>query len=508
MDIVIPFRHSAHEDEELRYVLRSVERNFADAGKLWILGDRPAWLTADKRVVEHVGHEYLSRPFRFRLPVRNQFLLALLGSLIPGLSADYVWMSDDNVLLQLVDVGLLAQVRALDDPAKLKTRGGGLYKDALWRTIDTLGRLGYPALNYEAHIPHVMQRKWVWEAYCEFENFISEDRYYGLLLLIAVFNYRMKHEPFKPTWLLEEGKFIGFYPHGVTGIPQENADRNIPGLPVGSPIPPTPLLLTEQIRALCAGKTFLNFDDASFTIAMHQFLDEEFPAASRFERAEDISGGWVELEIEYDANLLVNDLNQWSSTWPDIIMPSRQDFSRILNQLKLTGEGVEVGTFLGEYAEVLLQSWEGKRLHCVDPWTEMFGEGDYYDINNVPQSQHEQNYAETLRRLKPFGARCSILRMTSADAATQFVDGSLDFVYLDARHDRAGVEEDIKLWAAKIRPGGILCGYNYLDGVLPSGRFEVKSAVDTWAQHQGLEIRTSGEPVWRSWFVRIPAVNH
>jgi predicted O-methyltransferase YrrM len=135
----------------------------------------------------------------------------------------------------------------------------------------------------------------------------------------------------------------------------------------------------------------------------------------------------------------------------------------------------------------------------------MLDDSDYCDANNEPQSVHDQNYAETLHRLKRFGTRCSILRTTSADAAPQFADGSLDFVYIDARHYRAGIDEDLKLWAPKVRPGGILCGHEYLDGVLPSGRFEVKSAVDAWALERGLEIVTSGEPIWRSWFIRMPA---
>jgi hypothetical protein len=283
VDIVIPFRHSSHEDEELKYVLRSIERNFAEVGKAWILGDRPEWLTADRTVAEHVPHQAVCKPFRFRTPVRNYFLLTFLGSLIPELSSEYVQAMDDSVLLAPIDAEFLRRPRAFEDLTKLKTRGQGPWRDSLWRTHDTLLRLGYPAINYESHILHVMYRKWVWEAYCEFADFISEDPHFGFVGPTAIFNYRMRHEPFEPTWLLDEGKYIGFYSHGVAGVsPSERPE--VPGLAVDNPLPPAPQLLTEQIRALCAGKTFLNFDDASFTIAMHQFLDEEFPEPSRFEQ--------------------------------------------------------------------------------------------------------------------------------------------------------------------------------------------------------------------------------
>ena len=119
-------------------MLRSVERHFAEAGKVWILGDRPEWLTADKRVAEHVPHEAVCRPFRLRTPVRSYFLLTFLGSVIPELSAEYVQAMDDSVLLAPVDAAFLRKPRALEDMTKVESRGRGLWKDSLWRTHDTV----------------------------------------------------------------------------------------------------------------------------------------------------------------------------------------------------------------------------------------------------------------------------------------------------------------------------------------------------------------------------------
>jgi hypothetical protein len=274
LDLLLLFRHSQHADEELRYALRSVARYVQSVGKVWILGNRPAWLTEDRRVVEHVDHSYVARPFRFKLPVRSHYLLTLLGSVIPDMTNEFLWMADDNVFLAPASLEFLRKVRPLEDLSKLTTRGKGIWKDALWRTYDTLRRLEYPALNYESHIPHVMTRKWVWESYCEFENFVSEDRNFGLLALTSIFNYRMKHEPFELTWLLDEGKFLGLYKHGITGLKPANKLPGITG----------PELQIEQLRQLAADKTFLNFDDQSFTPAVRQFLEETFPEKSRFER--------------------------------------------------------------------------------------------------------------------------------------------------------------------------------------------------------------------------------
>ena len=115
IDILVLFQHSKHGDAELRYALRSVEKYLECLGKVWVLGDRPAWLVDNRRFVEHVEDGYLARPFRFKLPVRSNFLLTFLGSLIPELSNEFLWMADDNVFLQAVNGQFLAQVRVFEN---------------------------------------------------------------------------------------------------------------------------------------------------------------------------------------------------------------------------------------------------------------------------------------------------------------------------------------------------------------------------------------------------------
>ena len=40
-----------------------------------------------------------------------------------------------------------------------------------------------------------------------------------------------------------------------------------------------------------------------------------------------------------------------------------------------------------------------------------------------------------------------MLRLTSEDAAPLFLDGSLDFCYIDAQHDYLSVLQDLVLWS-------------------------------------------------------------
>ena len=59
------------------------------------------------------------------------------------------------------------------------------------------------------------------------------------------------------------------------------------------------------------------------------------------------------------------------------------------------------------------------------------------------------------------------LTMTPVEAAKKVADGSLDFVYIDARRDYDSVKEDLNAWFRKVKPGGIFAGHDYVDGVLP-----------------------------------------
>ncbi len=190
-----------------------------------------------------------------------------------------------------------------------------------------------------------------------------------------------------------------------------------------------------------------------------------------------------------------------------VLMDSRDSFPSVLNQLGLLGEGVEVGVQHGLYSEHILRQWEGRLLYSVDPWVR-FPPDQYLDIANVPQERQTDYYRETIRRLRSFGGRSKIIRLTSAEAVSLFADGSLDFCYLDANHRYEAVAADIAMWFPKVRPGGLLGGHDYIpDGLNACGLFGVQRAVHAFLESHGLELMVSGEEArrggiaFRSWFV-------
>lgn len=54
------------------------------------------------------------------------------------------------------------------------------------------------------------------------------------------------------------------------------------------------------------------------------------------------------------------------------------------------------------------------------------------------------------------------IKSCSWEAATQFDDNSLDFVFVDADHQYESVKKDIIAWYPKLKVGGIIAGHDYI----------------------------------------------
>ena len=257
MDALYVFKHSPYDDFEIRHSLRSLDQFAPYIKKVWIYGDKPSFLSDDTSLVEHVPHEATSRVLGVKTPVTNMFLLLFLSSLIPELSFEYLFFSDDFFLLKDYPIEEARKDRFLEDLTPNTVRGRGLWKDALWRTYDLLIRLGYTGYNFETHTPVCLTRKRVMAAYCEFKDFVTEDRFYGMLDLNAILNHAYKQEKMPLTDIKQENSRCGFWGK-----------------------PPT----EEELIAQSVGKTFFNFDDPAFGESVQKFLTQRFPHPSRYEK--------------------------------------------------------------------------------------------------------------------------------------------------------------------------------------------------------------------------------
>ena len=188
-------------------------------------------------------------------------------------------------------------------------------------------------------------------------------------------------------------------------------------------------------------------------------------------------------------------------------VPARDELPALLNARGLLGRGAEIGVKLGGYSDELLRNWRGEELVSIDPWLEADPD-EYVDRSNVSQDKQDNNYEKTRERLAGYGSRSTIWRLTSVEAAEKVEDGSFDFVYIDARHDYDSVLEDLEAWCAKVRPGGIMAGHDYVDGDLPEGEFYVKSAVDEFFGAREIPVHGTEGPSavesFPTWIIEVP----
>lgn len=118
--------------------------------------------------------------------------------------------------------------------------------------------------------------------------------------------------------------------------------------------------------------------------------------------------------------------------------------------------GVEVGVDRGVFSKILL-SKNPKKLYLVDAWKTIKGTDH---TTGAEQSTHEAKY-KSVSEMFSDEPCVEIIRSWSEDAAKQFDDGSLDWVYIDARHDYEGVTDDLRAWHTKVKESGFLWGDDY-----------------------------------------------
>lgn len=200
------------------------------------------------------------------------------------------------------------------------------------------------------------------------------------------------------------------------------------------------------------------------------------------------------------------------------VLATREEMLSAICGREVIRAAAEVGVKQGYFGDQILTRCTGVTNYVgVDLW----GHQPFYDDGaNVADAEQEQFYADTKNVLEKHKGRWRLLRQDSERAAASFPDGHFDFVYLDARHDYRSVQDDIRAWAPKVRPGGILAGHDYIDateargwnkykdGTISHETKAVRSAITEYAEQTGRQLVATYGDLWEcqpfpSWFVRI-----
>lgn len=173
----------------------------------------------------------------------------------------------------------------------------------------------------------------------------------------------------------------------------------------------------------------------------------------------------------------------------------RNELPALINQLGLTGTGVEVGVYRGEFSSHLVRHSTLSKFFAIDCWTHIEGQDD--PLNEQTRGKVD-NMIQAVCRLAEF-PHATILRSKSVDAARLFEDGSLDFVYIDADHRYEPVLRDLQAWLPKVRKGGIIAGHDFHPDFMG-----VVQAMSFVFEHKGFHVTSEQAPAeYPSWIVIV-----
>lgn len=137
------------ENEELRYSIRSVVKNFPE-GNIWVVGNKPNWYKGNFIPVDDIGGKFTN--------ITNA-TKAIANS--PDISEDFVLMNDDFFVIKPVSNIPILYSGTLSD--KIKAYGeldpGSRYLDILIKTYKYLRRKGIrEPMDYDIHVPMIMNK--------------------------------------------------------------------------------------------------------------------------------------------------------------------------------------------------------------------------------------------------------------------------------------------------------------------------------------------------------------
>jgi hypothetical protein len=251
IDFIIPYIMGPDNGLELKYALRSIQKNFQHTNyRIIIAGEKPEWLT---------GVEFL--PFD-RIPhqkYRNfTDQLLKLYSALTGLdvSAQFIWTYDDVYFTQpvkLTEITALKAVASFDRyPRHLDNSGAGPnWKSTMDYTMLTVLENRGSNYNYETHLPRYFSKSRILQL-------IDKYNLLGKPMMISSLYYNLYYKDKQPLCLFDNNQGTRFMLRSV--------------------------LDPKSLKKHLLRHKFANNDPRVWNVVLQKVLLELFPEKSRFEK--------------------------------------------------------------------------------------------------------------------------------------------------------------------------------------------------------------------------------
>ena len=124
----------------------------------------------------------------------------------------------------------------------------------------------------------------------------------------------------------------------------------------------------------------------------------------------------------------------------------------LLDVLPKNAVVAEIGVDMGDFSEAILQHTRPQKLHLIDLWgTERYHQGKRAGVeakfaNEIAQQRVEMNLG------------------LSTEVVTNFPEAYFDWIYIDTDHSYKNTLNELRLYSAKVKPGGIIAGHDFVIG--------------------------------------------
>lgn len=166
----------------------------------------------------------------------------------------------------------------------------------------------------------------------------------------------------------------------------------------------------------------------------------------------------------------------WNTYDPNQVIGFLNMINYILERKSIIENWVELGSLVGESANMVLGFPNIKHIDCVDACKELIKQ-----VSARLNTQIKKN-------------RCSIHHKLSADFLNEIPNNYMDVVYIDANHEYDFVKKDIELSFLKLKSNSFLCGHDY-NLEHPAFPGSIK-AIEEFSNKMGLKITRFVDNSW------------
>ena len=255
IDIVFPYIEGEDQFCELKYAIRSIEKNFKEDFRIVLVGDCPQWIHPSS--VLYISHKRHTGVFSKVEDSVNKMKFIIDHTQI---SDPFIYWYDDIYFLNPIDINFFKHnVFALESYKTKKENRDYNFGFLQWNTFDAL-KEQYPdaeILNYETHLPRLFFKD-------KMRTIINDYNPYENKLLL---NTLYLHEFSENTILLYKNDTIkaGFYGENTNSSFGQNLSKN-------------------EIINILENKTFLNHDDGGLTPELKEIIIDKFNITSQCEQ--------------------------------------------------------------------------------------------------------------------------------------------------------------------------------------------------------------------------------